>query len=71
MKGTQKTVSQDQITAFYHDLFVENQVEYFIAFSGFSVTRSFDNIVDKGGGCGIFRQGTPKSYLSKCKSPRF
>ena len=54
MKGTQKTVSQDQITAFYHDQFVENQVEDFIALSGFSVTPSLDNIVDIGGGCGFF-----------------
>ena len=54
MKSTQKILSQDQITAFYHDLFVENQVEYFIAFSGFSVTPSLDNIVDIGGGCGFF-----------------
>ena len=27
MSNTQKILSQDQITAFYHDLFVENQVE--------------------------------------------
>ena len=49
MKSTQKTVSQDQITAFYHDLFVKNQVDDFIALSGFSVTSSLDNIVDIGG----------------------
>ena len=54
MKGTQKTVSQDQITAFYHDLFVEKQVDDFIALSGFSVTPSLGNIVDMGGGCSFF-----------------
>jgi len=47
MKSPQKTVSQDQITAFYHDLFVEYQVEDFIDLSGFSVTASLDNIVDR------------------------
>jgi len=47
LKRTQKTVSQDQITAFYHDLFVENQVDDFMALSGFSVTLSLDNIVDR------------------------
>ena len=47
-------MSQDQITAFYHDFFVENQVDDFIALSGFSVTPSLDNIVDIGGGCGFF-----------------
>ena len=35
MKSTQKILSQDQITAFYHDNFVENQVEDFMALSGF------------------------------------
>ena len=54
MKTTQKIMSQDQITAFYHDQFVENQVDDFMALSGFSVTPSLDNIVDMGGGCGFF-----------------
>jgi peptidoglycan/LPS O-acetylase OafA/YrhL len=39
-------VSQDQISAFYHDLFIKNQVDDFIALSGFSITPSLDNIVD-------------------------
>ena len=35
------------VTAFYHDLFVENQVDDFMDLSGFSVTASLDNIVDR------------------------
>jgi hypothetical protein len=70
MKSPQEILSQDQITAFYHDLFVENRVEDFIALSGFSVTSSLDNIVDSVVAW-FFRQGTPKSYPSKCKSPQF
>jgi len=40
-------MSQDQITAFYHDQFVENQVDDFMALSGFSETPFLDNIVDR------------------------
>ena len=54
MSNTQKILSQDQITAFYHDLFVENQVEDFVALLGSSINPSLDNIVDIGGGCGFF-----------------
>jgi len=67
MKSTQKTVSQDQITAFYHDLFVKNQVDDFIALSGFSVTSSLDNIVDIGGGCGFFAKALQNRIHQKVR----
>ena len=67
MKSTQKILSQDQITAFYHDLFVENQVEDFIALSGFSATPSLDNIVDMGGGCGFFAKALQNRIHQKVR----
>ena len=67
MKSTQKTVSQDQITAFYHDQFVKNQVEDFIALSGFSVTPSLDNSVDMGGGSGFFAKALQNRIHQKVR----
>lgn len=49
MSSPQKTLSQDQITAFYHDLFVESQVEDFIALLGSSDSQSLEKVVDIGG----------------------
>ena len=66
MKSTQKILSQDQITAFYHDLFVENQVEDFMALSGFSVTPFLDKIVDIGG-CGFFAKALQNRIDLKVK----
>jgi len=50
----QKTLSQNQIEAFYHDNFVAEQVEHFTA-----LFRPDDHktIVDVGGGCGFFAEG--------------
>ena len=67
MKSTQKTVSQDQMTAYYHDQFVENQVEDFIALSGFSVNAPLENIVDMGGGCGFFAKTLQKRIDQKVR----
>ena len=67
MKGTKKTVSQNQKTAFYHDQFAENQVDDFMALSGFSVTRFLDNIVDIGGGCGFFAKALQNRIHQKVR----
>lgn len=50
----QKTLSQSQIEAFYHDHFVESQVQHFT-----TLARPQDGrmIVDLGGGCGFFASG--------------
>ena len=60
-------MSQDQTTDFYHDLFVENQVDDFIALSGFSITPYLDNIVDMGGGCGFFAKTLQKRIDQKVR----
>ena len=67
MKSTQKILSQDQITAFYHELFVENEVDDFVALSDFSVTPSLDNIVDMGGGCVFFAKALQNRIHLKVK----
>ena len=59
MQQTQQTLSQNQIEAFYHDNFVESQVNDFIKLLGISVNPTAGNpylgkIVDVGGGCGYF-----------------
>ena len=60
-------MSQDQITAFYHDFFVENKVDDLMAFSGLSVTPSLDNIVDIGGGCGFFAKALQNRIHQKVR----
>jgi len=54
MTNTQKTLSQEQIEAFYHDDFVESQVNDFIKFFGTSTDNACGRIVDVGGGVGFF-----------------
>ncbi len=54
MAGTQKILAQDQIAAFYHNEFVESQVDDFIGLLGSSVNSLVDKIVDIGGGRGFF-----------------
>ena len=49
----QKTLNAEQVAAFYHDGFVQQQVEHFkkIAFPSFQKDKV---VVDVGGGCGYF-----------------
>lgn len=60
MESSQKTLSQDQITAFYHDLFVKSQVEDFIALLDSLPTLSIEKVIDIGGGCGFFSKALNK-----------
>lgn len=60
MKTVQKTLSQDQIAAFYHDEFVETQVEDFIALLDSLPTLSLEKVIDIGGGCGFFAKALHK-----------
>ena len=48
----QKILSTDQIEAFHHDNFVENQVAHFVSLCG--VNGEHRNVLDMGGGCGYF-----------------
>lgn len=50
----QQTLSQEQIKAFYHDYFVETQVNDFVALFGASAKQHTDKIIDVGGGAGFF-----------------
>lgn len=54
MQQLQKTLSQDQIEAFYHDSFVEGQVCDFIKLLGKTIDPTSGKVVDIGGGCGFF-----------------
>jgi SAM-dependent methyltransferase len=47
----QRILSGDQVEAFYHDKFVEDQTRHFISLLGTSGTLS---VTDVGGGCGFF-----------------
>ena len=49
----QQLLSAEQIEAFYHDLFVEDQAQHFSEVSANLLTAE-DRIVDVGGGCGFF-----------------
>ena len=48
----QRTLSQEQVEAFHHDLFVEDQVRDFIHLLPQRVSGT--RVVDLGGGCGFF-----------------
>lgn len=50
MESLQVTLSEDQIAAFYHDMFVTSQVHDFLALMGAQHFR----VIDVGGGCGFF-----------------
>jgi hypothetical protein len=51
--NTQKTLSDQQIAAFYHDEFVEDQARHFVALAGAGADGG-KVVVDVGGGCGFF-----------------
>jgi hypothetical protein len=51
----QKLLSREQVKAFHHDVFVEEQVSHFMALLG-SAARDPGEVVDVGGGCGFFAQ---------------
>ena len=50
----QKTLSSEQVEAFYHDEFVTDQVRHFVLLLGDKAKHN--NVVDMGGGCGFFAQ---------------
>lgn len=50
----QKTLSSEQVEAFYHDEFVADQVRHFVLLLGDKAKHN--NVVDMGGGCGFFAQ---------------
>lgn len=49
---TQKTLSSEQVEAFYHDEFVTDQVRQFVHLFEHSADQGM--VVDMGGGCGFF-----------------
>ncbi len=55
----QKTLNVEQVSAFYHDAFVQQQVEHFktIALPGINTGKV---VVDIGGGCGYFANAIKK-----------
>lgn len=48
----QKILSDEQIEAFYHDQFVEDQACHFVSL--FGSNSGLKNVIDMGGGCGFF-----------------
>lgn len=50
----QKILSAEQVEAFYHDEFVDDQVRHFVAMFGDNGGQIDLNVVDMGGGCGFF-----------------
>ena len=61
----QKALSRDQIEAFYHDEFVEDQILQFIQLVG--VDSGTRNVTDMGGGCGFFAKRLSKHPNLKLK----
>lgn len=51
----QKTLASEQIEAFYHDEFVEDQTKHFMTLIG-NDPQDQKVVVDVGGGCGFFAQ---------------
>lgn len=49
----QKILSNEQVEAFYHDEFVEDQVRHFVSLVGATTGKS-RTVIDVGGGCGFF-----------------
>src|SRR5260221_4631526 len=62
----QVTLSKDQLQAFYHDEFVEDQVRHFVTLLGEHAT-SHKVIEDVGGGCGLFAKRLAQVTGSKVK----
>jgi hypothetical protein len=52
---TQKSLSTEQVEAFHHDKFVEDQVHDFMALFGAAAAEPGE-VLDVGGGCGFFAQ---------------
>lgn len=64
MQNTQKVLQQDQIEAFYHDQFVEDQARDFANLLQTEITTYPDlSVIDVGGGCGFFAKAI-QSQLS-------
>ncbi len=59
MQVNQKVLTQSQISAFYHDCFVQSQYEDFAALLG----SSFKSVIDVGGGRGYFAKSI-QDYLN-------
>jgi SAM-dependent methyltransferase len=60
----QRVLSNEQVEAFYHDVFVVDQVRDFIALAGDSLADA-GAVADVGGGCGYFAQRL--ASLTGCK----
>lgn len=61
----QKILSAEQVEAFYHDEFVDDQVRHFIAM--FDTMGAPTNVVDMGGGCGFFARQLTNQTECKVK----
>jgi SAM-dependent methyltransferase len=59
----QKVLSSEQVEAFYHDQFVEDQSRHFIAMLGADAAHR--SVTDVGGGCGFFARRI--SQLTGCR----
>lgn len=61
----QKILSAEQIEAFYHDQFVEDQARHFVSL--FGSNGNFKNVTDMGGGCGFFAKRLENQTTYKVK----
>jgi hypothetical protein len=61
----QNVLSSEQIEAFYHDVFVEDQVRDFLALVDSRGTAK--NVTDMGGGCGFFARRLKDESLHQIK----
>lgn len=62
----QKILSAEQVEAFYHDEFVDDQVRHFVAM--FGAEAAHKNVVDMGGGCGFLRDNWPARPTARSRS---
>lgn len=58
----QKPLAPQQVAAFYHDSFVQHQVEHFKALALPYILNTPKVVVDVGGGCGYFAQALKKEF---------
>jgi SAM-dependent methyltransferase len=54
--GKQQLLSTEQVRAFHHDGFVEEQVGHFMSLLGAAARDDPSEVLDVGGGCGFFAQ---------------
>lgn len=63
----QNTLNADQVAAFYHSLFVTQQIEHFGALVGKQLENKNKTLLDVGGGQGFFAAAAKSAFGLRCR----